>query len=284
MIDKTVLVTGANAGLGKETCRRLAMMGARVIMVCRNEEKGNDAKNEIIRLSQNPNISLFIADFASLEEVRKLATHIRNKYDRLDILVNNAGVFVTELQYTKDGHELQWAVNHLAPFLLTRLLMDKLEKSGKARIVTVSSVANYKGTINFEDLNLEKNYNGLIAYRQSKLANILFTFELADRLKNNSIAANCLHPGMVRTAFGHKYNNHWMGWGWMFMKPFMRPVESGCKSIIKLVTDENLSGVSGKYFNPEGKERTPNQIAYDKAVREKLWKVSEELTGLKKFE
>ncbi len=281
MIDKTVMVTGANAGLGKETCRQLALMGARIILVCRNEAKGKEAKNEIIRLTQNSNVSLHISDFSSLEEVRNLASQIGNKYDRLDILINNAGVFVTDLQYTWDGHELQWGVNHLAPFLLTNLLLDMLEKTGDARIVTVTSAANFRGIINFDDLNLEKEYNGIAAYRQSKLANVMFTIELAERIKGKNITANCLHPGMVRTAFGHKYNNHWLGWGWKFMKPFMRPVESGCKSIIKLATNEGLSGISGKYFNPEGNERLPNRLAFDDSIRKKLWEISEELTGLK---
>lgn len=282
MINKTVLVTGANAGLGKETCRQLASMGARIIMVSRNEKKGLQSKEEIIGMTGNPNIVLFISDFTSLDSVRELAAEIRRKYDRLDILINNAGVFVTDPQYTLDGYELQWGVNHLAPFLLTNLLLDVLEKSPGARIINVSSVGHYRGTINFDDPDLKKKYNGLVAYRQSKLANVLCTVELAERTKGKNITANCLHPGMVRTAFGHKYNNHWMGWSWRFMKPFMRPVEAGCKSIVKLAADNRLEGVTGKYFNADGKMKIPNRLAFDRELREKLWILCEKLTGLKK--
>ncbi len=281
MINKTILITGANAGLGKEASRQLAAMGARIIMVCRNPEKGQQARQEIIRLTGNNNIGLIIADFTSLLEVRELAEKIRKKYERLDVLINNAGVFVTDFQLTKDGYELQWGVNHLATFLLTNLLLDLLEKSSPSRVITVSSAANFKGQINFDDLDLKNNYNGLIAYRQSKLANVLFTVELSKRLDGKRISVNCLHPGMVRTAFGHKYNNHWMGWGWLFMKPFMRPVESGVKSMMKLATDDRIENITGKYFNPEGKEKSPNKLAYDASLREKLWTVSEKLTGLK---
>ena len=282
MINKTILVTGANAGLGMEASRQLAAMGARIIMVCRNEEKALKARDEIISSTRNENVSIMIADFSSLDQIRELSDKVIKKFDRLDILINNAGVFVTDLRYTKDGHELQWGVNHLAPFLLTHLLLPLLEKSAPARIINVTSVANRKGSILFDDLNLEKNYNGLTAYRQSKLANVLFTVELAERTQKNNITVNCLHPGMVRTAFGHKYNNHWMGWSWMFMKPFMRPVESGAKGIVTLASDEDLGGISGKYFNPESKIRTPNKMAYDVSLRGKLWEISEKLTGLKK--
>ena len=281
MINKTILITGANAGLGREASRQLAAMGARIIMVCRNQEKAEQTRDEIIATTGNRNIGIQIADFASLEQVREMAGRVMKKYDRLDVLINNAGVFVTDLQITKSGHELQWEVNHLAPFLLTNLLMPLIEKSAPARIINVTSVAHRKGSIYFDDLNLEKNYNGLTAYRQSKLANVLFTLELAERTRMKNISVNCLHPGMVRTAFGHKYNNHWMGWGWMFMKPFMRPVESGAGGIIRLAADEDVAGITGQYFTPEGKVKTPNNMAYEVPLRKKLWKISENMTGLK---
>ncbi|HLF33340.1 MAG TPA: SDR family oxidoreductase [Cyclobacteriaceae bacterium] len=278
-MSKNILITGAGSGLGKETSCRLAAMGYKVIMVCRNLESGEPARQDVISKSGNPDVDLLIADLSSFDGIRNLAGEIYRKYEKLDVLLNNAGVFVTRLNYTRDGHELQWAVNHLAPFLLTGLLIDLLGRSTPSRIITVSSVANYKGLIHFDDPNLEKKYNGLTAYRQSKLANVLFTFELAERIKSRGIKANCLHPGIVRTRFGHRNNHSWMGWLWYSWKPFMFSVKQGAYCMVKLASDPALEGISGKYFDFDGKEKIPNRQALDPLLRNKLWTISESSTG-----
>ncbi len=279
-MPKTILITGAGSGLGKESTRQLAAMGNRLIMVCRNPERGEKARKEIMADTGNREIDLLTADFSSLAEIRKLAGEITRNYDKLDVLVNNAGVFVTKRLYTADGHELQWGVNHLAPFLLTGLLLDLLEKSSPSRIITTSSMANYKGRIHFGDINLERNYNGLTAYRQSKLANVLFTAELAEKVISRGITVNCLHPGIVRTSFGHRNNNSWMGWLWYLYKPFMLSIGEGAYCIVKLSTDTALHDVTGKYFDFDGKERVPNKIVFDLPLRKKFWELSEKLAGI----
>ena len=232
-----------------------------------------------MRLTGNRYIDLLPSDFTSLRNIRELAELINKRYEKLDVLINNAGIFVTRLQHTHEGYELQWGVNHLAHFLLTQRLLGLLEKSTPSRIINVASKGNYQGTINFEDLNLEKKYNGLVAYRQSKLANVLFTFELAERAKDKGITCNCLHPGMIRTTIGHRNTNHWMGWAWMLMKPFMLPVERGAYSIVKLATEEKLNGVTGKYYDADGSEKVPNPMAFDPVLRKKFWEISETLVS-----
>jgi NAD(P)-dependent dehydrogenase (short-subunit alcohol dehydrogenase family) len=278
-MSKNILITGAGSGLGKETSCRLAAMGYRVIMVCRNPDSGETARQEVVSKSGNPGVDLLIADLSSFDQIRNLAGEIYKKYEKLNVLLNNAGVFVTRLNYTRDGHELQWAVNHLAPFLLTGLLIDLLGRSSPSRIITISSVANYKGCIHFDDPSLEKKYNGLTAYRQSKLANVLFTIELAEKIKSRGITANCLHPGIVRTEFGHRYNNSWMGWLWYLYKPFMLSIEEGAYSMVKLASDPALERITGKYFDFDGTERAPNPWAGDGQLRKKLWTISESSTG-----
>jgi NAD(P)-dependent dehydrogenase (short-subunit alcohol dehydrogenase family) len=272
---KVIIITGANSGIGRETTRRLAADGHEVLMICRNKVQGEKARSDIVRETQNKKVTLFIADLASFSHIHQMAAEIRKYYQKIDVLINNAGIFVTRRQYTVDGYELQWGVNHLAHYLLTHLLLDLLKNAGEARIINVSSVAHYKGTIHFNDLYLEKNYNGLTAYRQSKLANVLFTFELAERLSGTGVTVNCLHPGMIRTGIGHRNNRHWMGLLWWLYKPWMRRVEEGASVIIKLATDPELKQVTGKYFNSSGQIRDPNPMAFDAEIRKRFWEISE---------
>ena len=278
MKNKICLITGANAGIGKTTALGLAKLGARIVMVSRDKERGERALKEIVSESGNENIDLLTADLASFKSIRKLAEEIRSRYDKLDVLINNAGTFVSELKYTEDKIEMQWGVNHLAPFLLTHLLMDTLKKAGSARIVNVSSRVHFRGAIHFDDLNLTSRYDGLKAYSQSKLANVLFTSELAERLQGTGVTANCLHPGGVRTHFVDKNASGIYKIGWILLKPFMISPSKGAETSVYLASSEEVEGVTGKYFDKCRPKRS-SHISYDKAVAKRLWEVSEELTA-----
>ncbi|HSE97114.1 MAG TPA: SDR family oxidoreductase, partial [Blastocatellia bacterium] len=199
MTGKTCMVTGASSGIGKVTARRLAELGARVLMVCRSRERGQKAREEIARRSGNNDIELLICDLSSQRAIRELVIDFLARHDRLHVLVNNAGLMLRHRALTEDGLEMTFAVNHLAYFLLTNLLLDVIRISSPARIVNVASVAHVTGTINFDDLQGEKGYSSMGAYRQSKLANILFTYELARRLEGTGVTVNCLHPGIIAT-------------------------------------------------------------------------------------
>ena len=203
---KTVIITGANTGIGKETAVDLARRGARVILACRSAEKGEEAVVEVRARSGNDKVVFQILDLASLESVRQFASAVLEEEPTIDILINNAGVMACPYSKTEDGFEMQFGVNHLAHFLLTNLLLDRLKESSTARIVTVTSIAyRLVKRIKFDDLNSEKSYSPLVAYGQSKLANILFTRSLAKRLAGTSVIANCLHPGVIRTELGRHF-------------------------------------------------------------------------------
>ncbi len=275
---KTILVTGANSGIGKATAQLLAEGGARVVMVCRNPERGEPARAEIVNKSGNENVELLTADFASQRQIRTLAEAFKRRHDRLDALVNNAGLYLPRRTETEDGVETTWAVNHLAPFLLTNLLLDVIKASAPARIVNVSSNAHFGNTIHFDDPGLAENYNWQRAYGQSKLANVLFTYELARRLEGAGVTATCLHPGVVATNIWNRSANPIS----LMMRPFKlmmtRPARSA-RAVARLAVDPALEGVTAQYFD-EMKERRSSRISYDEDVARRLWDLSEEMTGL----
>jgi NAD(P)-dependent dehydrogenase (short-subunit alcohol dehydrogenase family) len=276
---KVCLVTGASSGIGRETAAGLAERGATVVVVARDPSRGRDAVAEIARRSRRKDVGLLIADLSSQAEVRRLAEDFRAKHDKLHVLVNNAGVITPRRLTTADGLETQLAVNHLAPFLLTHLLLDVMKASGPARVVTVSSQVERFGTIDFDDLGREKGpYDRLDAYNQSKLANIHFTTELARRLKGTSVTANCLHPGVIGTNLLVAYE------GRPSLLKFMtyrgRPsTKEGAVTSLFVATSPTLDGVSGKYFR-ESAESRPSPKALDAAVAARLWDVSAKLTGI----
>ncbi len=283
LTGRTALVTGASLGIGKETAAALAGMGARVVMVARDPGRGQAALADVKRQSGRDDVDLMLADLSSLEQIRRLAPEFRSKYDRLHILVNNAGAHNYDRQVTVDGYEMTFAVNHLAHFLLTKLLLDVIEASAPARIVNVSSGAHVGGHVNFEDLNGERGYSGMRAYGQSKLANVLFTYELARRLEGRGVTANALHPGVVRTGFGR--NNAGVV-GTLFTmaqivgRPFYITPEQGAQTSIYLAASPEVEGVTGKYFY-RCREKQSNAESYDNDVARRLWEVSEQMIGLK---
>ena len=280
MKDRVCLITGATSGIGKETALALAKMGSTIIVNGKNEKRGEETITEIKKISGNENVELMIANLSSLNEVRKFADRLKGKYDKLDILINNAAVFCTSRNLSLDGIEMQFAVNHLSNFLLTNLLLETLKKSNSARIINVSSNAHYQGRINFDDINFEKRYFGWTVYCQSKLANVLFTYELADRLDPKQVTVNALHPGTVRTNIVGKYASFIYRLGWNLQKPLMLPVEEGAKTSIYLASSEEVKGITGLYF-VKCKSQKSSEMSYDKMLARKLWDLSEKLTGFK---
>lgn len=272
------LVTGGTSGIGKAAATALAAMGADVVVVGRNRERGEAAAAEI-RTRTGAKVDLALADLSSQAEVRTLAEEFKSRYDRLDVLVNNAGLVQSTRSETVDGLETTFAINHLAPFLLTNLLLDTLKQSAPSRIITVSSEAERWGNIDFDDLQSKKKYRGFPVYGMTKLANILFTYELAERLEGTGVTATCMHPGAVNTRFGTN-NSGPMTILFRAFKPFMRTPEQGADTLIWLASSPDVEGVSGRYYS-DRKPVEPKKIANDPSARRRLWEESEKLTGLK---
>jgi NAD(P)-dependent dehydrogenase (short-subunit alcohol dehydrogenase family) len=275
MNEKICLVTGANSGIGKVTAKVLAATGATVIMVSRNRDKGEAAREEIVRETGAKNVDLMITDFSDLSQIRRLAANFKAKYPRLHVLVNNAGTFIDKRTLTADGYETTFAVNHLGYFLLTRELLDLMKSSAPARIVNVASEAHRRGHIDFDDLSLQNSYGGWKAYSQSKLANVLFTYELARRLEGTGVTANCMHPGVVGTSLFNSVGGM-LGKIVRLFTPFMRTPEKGADTIIWLASSPDVEGVTGKYFT-DRKEQATNPESYDRVVAARLWDVSERM-------
>ncbi len=277
VVGKVCVVTGATSGIGLVTARELARMGATVVLMARNRARGEAAREAIVARTGNSSVELALADFASLASVRAGAEEVLSRHGRIDVLVNNAGVYVGDRQLSADGYELTFAVNHLAPFLLTNLLLDALMAAPSARVVTVSSHAHFDGRGRFDDVRAERGYSGLRAYAESKLANVLFTYELARRLEGRGVAANCLHPGLVRTGFAGNVK----GLSAMLFnlaRPFMLTPEQGAQTSIYLAASPEVEGVSGTYFS-ERRPRKSSPRSYDRELQARLWALSEELTG-----
>ena len=279
MTGKVCLVTGASSGIGFETAKALAEKGATVITVSRSGGSGEQKTEAIRRQTGNRQVHFMPADLSSQAEVRRLAAEFKDKFDRLDVLVNNAGMFTQERKTTNDGYELTFALNHLAYFLLTNLLVDLLEQSAPARVVNVASGAEAGGDIHFDDLMLRQDYSGWKAYGQSKLANLLFTFELAKRLANKGVTVNAMHPGFVATGFGEDASGFMSG-VMMLARPLARSPEKGAETVIFLATSPEVAKVTGRYFKDKELIK-PSSTARDNVTQLRLWHVSEELTGLR---
>lgn len=280
MQNKNILITGATAGIGLETAKQLAKKGANIYIVGRSKDKSETAVGEIKKYSGNANVFCFVADLSSQTSIRTLGKEINGNINTLDVLINNAGAVFQERQFSTDNIELTFATNHLNYFLLTHLLLDLLKQAPSARIVNVASDSHYKGRIDFDDLYMKSNYAGLKAYERAKLCNVLFTIELAKRLKNTGITVNALHPGRVKTDIGSKNSGFLYKLGWAYFKTFSAiSIEDGAKTSIYLASSDEVKGVSGKYF-ATCKEKEPSRYSKTEGLKEKLWAISAELTGL----
>lgn len=275
---KTCIVTGASNGIGKATAAALAAMGGRVVMVCRDAGRAEAARAEIARDAASDDIDVLIADLSSQEQVRGVAAEISSRYPTIDVLVNNAGAINTVRTTTVDGIETTFAVNHLAYFLLTKLLLEQVRASEAGRVVNVSSGAHVGARIDFDDVQGARRYGAMRAYGQSKLANVLFTYELARRLEGSRVTANCLHPGVVATGFGHN-NPGWLKVGVTIMRPFVLDAQRGAETSIYLAASRDVAGVTGKYFE-KCKEVRSAPASYDTAAATRLWEMSEQMTGV----
>lgn len=278
MNGKTVLITGASAGVGLQSAIGLAKLGAEVVMVGRDAERTAQAAALVKTQTGNPSVSYLLADLSSQKEVRRLAQEFKDKYKKLDVLLNNAGAIFLTRKVSVDGYEMSVALNHLNYFLLTDLLLDMIKAGPSGRIVNVASRAHYGGHVNFDDLQSQHGYNGMRVYGMSKLMNVLFTYELARRLQGTNVTANCLHPGFVASNFAG--NNGWfVRFGMRFMAGRIS-VEDGAKCSIYLASSPDVQGVSGKYFNYDLKETRSSEESYDEAVAKRLWDVSEKLVAI----
>jgi retinol dehydrogenase-14 len=276
MAGKVVMVTGATGGIGKATAIGLATMGARVGITGRDPIRAEQAAADIRIASGNPAVDAFAADLSSQAEVRRLAGAVLDAYPRLDVLVNNVGGFWAHRHPTADGLEHTFALNHLAPFLLTNLLLDRLKASAPARVVTVSSGAQSAGRIDFDDLQGARSYSGQRAYSQSKLANILFTNELARRLQGTRVTANSVHPGVVRTNFGSEDQAAFFRIISPLVRPFLKTPTQGAGTPIYLASSPDVEGITGQFF-ANRKPKTANKAAGDVDVTARLWRVSADL-------
>jgi retinol dehydrogenase-14 len=278
MAGRTVLVTGGSGGIGRATALGLAAMGAHLAITGRDRGRTEAAAREIRAAGGGP-VDVFVADLSSQSQVRRLAGEVLQSLPRIDVLVNNVGGYWNTRHVTADGLERTFALNHLAPFLLTNLLLDRLQHSAPARVVTVSSNVQAIGRIDFEDLQGERSYSGARAYNQSKLANVLFTYELARRLQGTCVTASALHPGVVRTSFGAEDPGRVQRLFTPFMRHFMKAPAQGAATSIHLASAPDLEQVTGRYFAGSKPKRSAKR-SYDQAAAARLWQVSADLVGL----
>jgi NAD(P)-dependent dehydrogenase (short-subunit alcohol dehydrogenase family) len=270
MQGKTCLITGANSGIGKATALGLAQAGAKLILVCRDQAKGAAVQSEIIAATGNKQVDVLLAELASQASIRQLAAEVIAKYDRLDVLINNAGVSPSQRVVTEDSLEATFAVNYMAPYLLTTLLLDKLKASAPARIVNVASSA--VSPLDFNDLQSEKEYKALAVYARSKFADILFTFELARQLEGSGVTVNCVHPGVVSTQLARDYNVLFR----LMARYFFTTPAKGAATSIYVATSPEVASSNGKYF-AKSKQATPPKGTDDKEAARRLWQISETL-------
>ncbi len=268
MKGKVCMITGATSGLGRETTLGLARLGASIVFVSRSDSKGTATRADLIERSGNSDIDFIICDLSSLQAVRNCADRFKEGHDRLDVLINDAGTWERRRSLSKDGIELTFAVNHLSHFLLTNLLLDLMKRSAPSRIIGVSS-GLHGGTINFDDIGFERGFSGLKAYRQSKLANLLFTKELARRLAGTSVTANCIMPGMVRTNLGR--NSRVVSKA--FFKAFGTKPEKAARIPIRLASSPDVEAISGECFTKRGITSTSAE-SNDPELARRLWEVS----------
>ena len=278
MNGKTCLITGATAGIGKAAAMQLAQLGATLVLVARDPQKATKTTEQIRQQTGNHEIEFLLADLSSQQQVRQLAEDFKARHQRLDVLVNNAGAVMTSRQHSVDGIEMTFALNYLSYFLLTNLLLDVLTSSNPSRIVNVSSDSHQNAELDFQDLQYQGRYRGFQAYGRSKLANVLFTYELARRLEGTGVTANSLHPGLVATNL--VANNGVTGRVMnVFFRVFGRSSDKGARTVTYLASSHIVEGVSGRYYVDE--QAVPSsQASYDEEAARQLWQVSEELTGL----
>ncbi|SHM84422.1 NAD(P)-dependent dehydrogenase, short-chain alcohol dehydrogenase family [Cyclobacterium lianum] len=279
---KICLVTGGNSGIGFETAKELSLRGSKVILLCRSADKAEKARKEITALHPEAEIDLAIADLSSQKQVRTVAQEILEQYPKIDVLVNNAGAWFSEFGRTEDGFERQWAINHLAPFLLTHLLLPALLEAKDPRIINISSDSHFHGKIHFDDVNLSKKYHGLRAYAQSKLANVLFTHEFEVRKPVEKLSVYAVQPGLVKTDIGLKHTVSFHGLMWKLRRLVGKSARKGAETSIYLASSGEVRGISGKYWD-NCHIKSPSYTADSPVAAARLWDLSMEMCGISKY-
>lgn len=274
-----IVVTGGTGGIGRETARALAAMGATVTILGRDQKKGDSLIEDIRRQSQSGSVRFLGCDLSSLTSMQSVAATISKFVPRIDVLVNNAGGYYSSRRVSADGVEMTFALNHLSYYVLTNLLLDKIKASSPARIINVSSRLHLQGVIDFANLEMQRGYDGLKAYNNSKLMNVMFTYALARKLKGTQVTANCLHPGFVASGFGH--NNYGLyGLGLRVLQAVAAvPVKKGAETSIYLASSPEVDTVTGKYFVNK-KPEASSELSYNMDLQEKLWAVTAKMTGI----
>jgi NAD(P)-dependent dehydrogenase (short-subunit alcohol dehydrogenase family) len=274
--SKIIMITGANSGIGKATAIGLADMGATIIMVCRDKTRGENAQKEIIEKTGNHKVDLLLCNLASFQSIRNLISEFKKKYQYLHVLINNAGVMLSKRELSDDGFEMNFAVNHLAPFLLTHLLLDVLKKSAPSRIINVASAAHKFGTIDLEDLQAENKKSRFMGlYADSKLALMLTSYEFNRRLEGTGVTLNTVHPGMVNSNLGVDRDKPRRG----IARRFFKSPEKGAETSIYLASSPDVEAINGKYFIKK-QEQKSSEETYDTELAKKLWAISMKLVGL----
>jgi NAD(P)-dependent dehydrogenase (short-subunit alcohol dehydrogenase family) len=282
MNNKICLVTGANTGIGLATAKALGAMGARLIICCRSEEKAWETINTIRRGYPHADLDYALADLSSQQEIREMADRLKKKYAKIDVLINNAGAWFSTFSRTQDGFERQWAINHLAPFLLTHCLLPLLLQSDDPRIITVSSDSHFHGKLHIDDVNLSQNYHGLRAYAQSKLANVLFTREFDRRKTRPKLTSYAVQPGLVKTDIGLKHTLGWHGLAWKIRRLTGKSPEKGAETSIFLASSPEAKGISGAYWD-NCQQKDPSKKAQSPQDASRLWELSEEMCGITSY-
>jgi NAD(P)-dependent dehydrogenase (short-subunit alcohol dehydrogenase family) len=279
MEGKICLITGANSGIGKATAKGLAKMNATVVMLCRSKERGENAQKDLIEETGNKDIDLLLCDLSSQGDIRKFVIEFKSKYSNLHVLINNAGIMLKKRRLSVDGFEMNFAVHVLAPFLLTNLMLDILKKSAPSRIINVSSAGHRRAKMDFDDLQSEnKKYRLFKVYGVSKLAEILFTYELSRKLGGTGVTANTVHPGVVNTNLGRDQSkfNQW------FARTFFKSPQKGAKTSIYLASSPEVEKITGKYF-VDKEPKNSSEESYNEEYAKKLWEICSEMTGLKRY-
>ncbi|MHA2141610.1 MAG: SDR family oxidoreductase [Candidatus Thorarchaeota archaeon] len=278
MIGKVCIVTGSNSGIGKETALALTGMGATVVMAVRDLERGEKARDEIIKRIGKDTPDLMKCDLSSTKSIQQFVGEFSAKYDRLDVLINNAGAGFNKRQVTEDGFEMSLAVNYLGPFLLTRELLPILKRSAPSRVINLSSGTHTRAKIDFDDIQSERGFNGMRAYGSTKLMILMYTYELARRLEGTGVTANVVHPGFAATNLGANMGGLGYRIGFRLMRPFQINAEKAAETSVYVATSPELEGVTGRYF-AKGLEKPSSEETYDESVQKRLWDVAESLLG-----
>ncbi|MDH3651741.1 MAG: SDR family oxidoreductase [Saprospiraceae bacterium] len=281
-MKKTIVITGATSGLGLASAKSLANQTDHLILLATDLNKAEEAKQEVISAGARAQVECYAADLGNQKEIREVARKIRHDYPVIDVLINNAGVWYSERMLTEDGIEEVFAVNHLAYFLLTHLLYPSMALSEDGRIINVGSDSHFKGQMHFDDLSLESHYHGLRSYAQSKLANLLFTYELDRRKPGPNVVVNCVQPGLVQTDIGLKHTRWLHRVAWKFRRRSGVTPDEGARTQVYLATSPEVKGVSGKYWDNRSPKSSSGR-SYDEAAASQLWEISKELCGVSDF-